>query len=113
GKVFTVAFSPDTPLTFAAGGSQGVLRIFDPLSNPGVRKTFHDRLAKHVDAAKMAAVAKKEGRTDGLVKLVDEDWSEDDEDDEPASEEARAALAKAQAEVAAMEAKAEVAAMEE
>ncbi|CAD6949610.1 unnamed protein product [Tilletia controversa] len=103
GKVFTVAFSPDTPLTFAAGGSQGVLRIFDPLSNPGVRATFGDRLSKYLDASKLAVIQAaaaagvsggRKGR-DGLVKLVDEGWSEDEDDEEPASEAARAAYAAA------------------
>ncbi|KAK0530903.1 rRNA-processing protein [Tilletia horrida] len=88
GKIFTVAFSPDTPLTFAAGGSQGVLRIFDALSNAGVRKTFNDRLAKYAAGAAAAAAIKQE--RDGVIKMADEDFSDDDEDEEPASEAARA-----------------------
>ncbi|KAL9938276.1 hypothetical protein V8E36_002899 [Tilletia maclaganii] len=96
GKIFTVAFSPDTPLTFAAGGSQGVLRIFDPLTNPGVRKTFEARLAKYLSPGGAALLVKREGgRTgggDGLVRVADEggDEEDDDEDEEPASEAARA-----------------------
>ncbi|KAK0557225.1 rRNA-processing protein [Tilletia horrida] len=91
GKIFTVSFSPDTPLTFAAGGSGGVLRIFDPLSNSGVRKTYEARLNKYLSQERQAALADKKAG-DGLVKMSDEDFDEEEEeDDEPASEAARAA----------------------
>lgn len=46
GKIFTTSFSPNDPLTVAAAGSGGKLHIWDTLSNPGVRRTFGDRLRK-------------------------------------------------------------------
>ncbi|KAI3624854.1 rRNA-processing protein [Malassezia furfur] len=46
GKVFTASFSPNDPLTVAVGGSNGKLQIWDTLSNPGMRRTFGDRLRR-------------------------------------------------------------------
>ena len=47
GKLFTTSFSPNDPLTIAAAGSGGKLHIWDTLTNPGVRRTFADRLRQH------------------------------------------------------------------
>ena len=47
GKLFTTSFSPNDPLTIAAAGSGGKLHIWDTLTNPGVRRTFGDRLRQH------------------------------------------------------------------
>ena len=47
GKLFTTSFSPNDPLTIAAAGSGGKLHIWDTLTNPGVRRTFGDRLQRH------------------------------------------------------------------
>ncbi|KAJ1307800.1 hypothetical protein OPQ81_001883 [Rhizoctonia solani] len=44
GKVFTVAFSPDDPLTLAAAGSKAKLQVWDIGANAGVRKSFGSRL---------------------------------------------------------------------
>ena len=47
GKLFTTSFSPNDPLAIAAAGSGGKLHIWDTLTNPGVRRTFGDRLRRH------------------------------------------------------------------
>lgn len=47
GKLFTTSFSPNDPLTIAAAGSGGKLHIWDTLTNPGVRRTFGDRLRQY------------------------------------------------------------------
>ena len=47
GKLFTTSFSPNDPLAIAAAGSGGKLHIWDTLTNPGVRRTFGDRLRQH------------------------------------------------------------------
>ncbi|CAE6445447.1 unnamed protein product [Rhizoctonia solani] len=44
GKVFTVAFSPDDPLTLAAAGSKAKLQVWDIGANAGARKSFGSRL---------------------------------------------------------------------
>ncbi|CAE6349474.1 unnamed protein product [Rhizoctonia solani] len=44
GKVFTVAFSPDDPLTLAAAGSKAKLQVWDIGANAGARKAFGSRL---------------------------------------------------------------------
>ncbi|CAE6518092.1 unnamed protein product [Rhizoctonia solani] len=44
GKVFTVAFSPDDPLTLAAAGSKAKLQVWDVGTNAGARKSFGSRL---------------------------------------------------------------------
>ncbi|CAE6409530.1 unnamed protein product [Rhizoctonia solani] len=44
GKVFTVGFSPDDPLTLAAAGSKAKLQVWDIGANAGVRKSFGPRL---------------------------------------------------------------------
>ncbi|QRW18186.1 WD40 repeat protein [Rhizoctonia solani] len=44
GKVFTVGFSPDDPLTLAAAGSKAKLQVWDIGANPGARKSFGSRL---------------------------------------------------------------------
>ncbi|KAG9126883.1 hypothetical protein FRC07_001541 [Ceratobasidium sp. 392] len=44
GKVFSVAFSPDDPLTLAAAGSKAKLQVWDIGTNSGARKSFGARL---------------------------------------------------------------------
>lgn len=46
GKVFTVAWSPDDPLTLCAGGSKSTLQIWEVGQNLGVRKAFKNKLAQ-------------------------------------------------------------------
>lgn len=81
GKIFSANFSPDDPLTLAVAGSKGVLRIWDTLSNMGVRKTFGDRIRA---IPKLTTTIKIDGdepaRGDGIIRLADEGEDSDDED---------------------------------
>ena len=62
-------------------GSNGTLRIWDALSNVGVRKTFGDRL--RAMPAELAPSLDAETRGDGVVMLADEGSEASDDDDEP------------------------------
>jgi periodic tryptophan protein 1 len=75
GKVFSVAFSPDDPLTLAAAGSKAKLQIWDVGASAGARKTFAQKLA-----AAGRAMREREGV--GLVGLVDDRESSEDEKDD-------------------------------
>lgn len=77
GKIFSLSFSPDDPLTLAAGGSSGVLRIWDTLGNLGVRKTFGDRL-KEFGRGEL----EKERGGDELIVPEGEGESDDSEDED-------------------------------
>lgn len=82
GKVFSASFSPDDPLTLAVAGSKGVLRLWDSLSNVGVRKTFGDRLRampKSIGTAQISIDGDEPARGDGVVRIMDEGDESDDE----------------------------------
>ncbi|EJU05026.1 WD40 repeat-like protein [Dacryopinax primogenitus] len=73
GKVFSVTWSPDDPLTLAAAGSKAKLQLWEVGLNPGVRKTFSQKLK---DAGR--EVKDKEG---GGVIGVDSEGEESGEDE--------------------------------
>lgn len=74
GKVFTIRWSPDSPLTLAAAGSYARLQIWDTASNAGIRQAFGPRLRQ---AGKELREAKKNA---GIIGIVDEEEQSDDED---------------------------------
>ena len=84
GKVFTARFSPNDPLTVAVAGSSGKLHIWDTLTNPGMRRTFGDRLrsmdayaSRHV--VPVAPARLEDAERSGDVQVDDD--AESDEDD--------------------------------
>lgn len=78
GRVFSASFSPNDPMTIACAGSKGVLRIWDALSNVGVRKTFGDRLDKVLTPQQRQRL--EAGASDEIIKVADE--GVDEEEDE-------------------------------
>lgn len=82
GKIFSASFSPDDPLTLAVAGSKGVLRIWDTLSNVGVRKTFGSRLKAMPKgiSSNIKIDGDEPARGDGVVRLADEGLDSDDDD---------------------------------
>lgn len=75
GKVFSAVFSPDDPLTIAAAGSRAKLQIWDVGANSGARRAFASKLSE-------AGRVLKEKEGGGLVGLVDDDETSEDEGDE-------------------------------
>lgn len=75
--MFTVAWSPDDPLTLVAGGSKAKLQIWEVGQNTGVRKTFKTKLAQAGRELK-----EKSADNGGLIGVA-----EDGEDDESGDEE--------------------------
>ncbi|KAG8917025.1 hypothetical protein FRC02_003412 [Tulasnella sp. 418] len=76
GKVFSVTWSPDDPLTLAAAGSQAKLQIWDVGANMGVRRAF---------GSKLQGKEFKERSNGGVVAMANdnEDESGDEDADEP------------------------------
>ncbi|KAF8920370.1 transductin family protein/WD-40 repeat family protein [Mucidula mucida] len=78
GKVFSAVFSPDDPLTLAAGGSKAKMQIWDVAANFGARKAFG---AKLKEAGKVLREREeKEGGHSGVVGLASDDEGSDEED---------------------------------
>jgi periodic tryptophan protein 1 len=80
GKVFSCTFAPDVEVGFrlSVAGSKGLVTVWDTSTNPGVRKTFGDRVKfREVETA-------KEDRTviAGKNDSSDESESESDEGEE-------------------------------
>ncbi|KAG7451272.1 WD40 repeat-like protein [Guyanagaster necrorhizus] len=75
GKVFSTTFSPDDPLTVAAGGSKAKLQVWDVGANFGARKAFGTKLK---EAGKL--LREREDRGNGGVIGIDSD--EEDEENE-------------------------------
>ncbi|KAG2365547.1 WD40-repeat-containing domain protein [Suillus spraguei] len=75
GKVFSAVFSPDDPLTIAAAGSKAKLQIWDVGANSGARRAFASKLSE-------AGRVLKEKEGGGLVGLVNDDETSEDEGDE-------------------------------
>jgi periodic tryptophan protein 1 len=71
GKVFSTVFSPDDPLTLAAGGSKAKVQIWDVGTNQGARKAFGKKLAQ-------AGRTLKEKATGGVIGVVSDDESGDE-----------------------------------
>ncbi|WFD32958.1 rRNA-processing protein [Malassezia sp. CBS 17886] len=88
GKVFTASFSPNDPLTVAVAGSSGRLQVWDTLSNPGMRRTFGDRLRRMDEYAarlgdEVAPVHLDEAEErSGVVHVADDRESDEDDMDE-------------------------------
>lgn len=74
--MFSVAWSPDDPLTLAAAGSKAKLQVWDIAANAGVRKVLGSKLAE-------AGRAVKEKTTGGIIGVQsDDDESSGDEAEE-------------------------------
>lgn len=69
-------FSPDDPLTVAAGGSKAKLQIWDVAANAGARKAFGTKLR---EAGKV--LREKQADT-GVVGVASDDEESGDEDDD-------------------------------
>lgn len=80
GKIFTASFSPDEPLTIAAGGSGGEVKVWDALAARGVAGVFGARIREWAKRNGEKERAIREGE-DRLVE-VEPDEDDDDEDDE-------------------------------
>lgn len=72
GKVFSLSFSPDDPMTLAVAGSKAKLQIWDAASNAGVRSAFASRLQQ---AGKELTSKRAE-----VVGIEDEGEDEEEED---------------------------------
>lgn len=72
--MFTVRWSPDSPLTLAAAGSYARLQIWDTASNAGIRQAFGQRLRQ---AGKELREAKKNA---GIIGIVDDEEQSDEDD---------------------------------
>jgi periodic tryptophan protein 1 len=75
GKVFSASFCPEDPTTLAVAGSRGSLQLWDSATNAGVRRAFGPRLA---ELGKDAS----HKNSDGVVRLVDDDDGEGENDDD-------------------------------
>ncbi|KAJ3792560.1 WD40-repeat-containing domain protein [Lentinula aff. detonsa] len=75
GKVFSTSFSPDSPLTVAAGGSKAKLQIWDVGSNAAARKALGGKLR---EAGKV--LSERNTGEGGVVGLVSDGEESDDDD---------------------------------
>lgn len=77
GKVFSVAWSPDDPLTIAAAGSKTKLQVWDIGANAGVRKALGPKI-------KAAGRELRERESGGVIGVAtdDEDSSGDEGGDD-------------------------------
>lgn len=75
--MFSTVFSPDDPLTVAAGGSKARLQIWDVAANAGARKAFGAKLR---DAGKVLREKQAEGGVVGLVSDGEESEGEEGDD---------------------------------
>ncbi|KAJ8519064.1 hypothetical protein ONZ45_g3969 [Pleurotus djamor] len=76
GQVFSAVFSPDDPLTLAAGGSKAKVQIWDIAANNGARTAFS---AKLKEAGK--ALREREAGKGGVVGVASDDEDSDEDDD--------------------------------
>lgn len=76
GKVFSVVFSPDDPLTIAAAGSKAKVQIWDVSANQGARKAFGKKLAQ-------AGRTLREKQGGGVVGVASDD---EESGEEPAGD---------------------------
>ncbi|KAJ8072283.1 rRNA-processing protein [Marasmius tenuissimus] len=79
GKVFSTSFSPDDPLTLAAGGSKAKVQIWDVGANFGARKAFGPKI--RAAGRELREREEKEGGNSGLIG-VESDGEDEDEDGE-------------------------------
>jgi len=78
GKVFSVAWSPDDPLTLAAAGSKAKLQVWDVGANAGARKVLGPKVAQ----AGRELKAKEGGGVVGVASDDEESSGEEGGDDE-------------------------------
>lgn len=76
GKVFTLAFSPDSPLTLAAAGSAAKVQIWDMGANASARTVFGAKLR---EAGRQLRERAENDQSGGVVGVEDdEEWSDDE-----------------------------------
>ncbi|KAI0696447.1 WD40 repeat-like protein [Cytidiella melzeri] len=75
GKVFSVAWSPDDPLTLAAAGSKAKLQVWDVGANAGARKALASKLAE-------GGRTLKERTSGGVIGVASDDEDSVDDGDE-------------------------------
>ncbi|KAK7690497.1 hypothetical protein QCA50_005595 [Cerrena zonata] len=66
GKVFSVSWSPDDPLTLAAAGSKAKLQVWEVGANAGVRKALGSKIAA-------AGRTVRERQTGGIIGVAEDD----------------------------------------
>lgn len=84
GKIFSASFSPDEPLTIAAAGSSGSVKIWDALAAKGVAPIFGDRLKEWAKRNGEEERKIKEGQ-DALVEVEEDEGDDDDDEEEDAA----------------------------
>ena len=80
GKVFSTVFSPDDPLTLAAGGSKAKLQLWDVGANFGARKAFGASLKAAGKALRERNEAENRGGVIGVVSDGEESDGGDNDD---------------------------------
>ncbi|KAL4261278.1 Periodic tryptophan protein 1 [Pleurotus pulmonarius] len=80
GKVFSTVFSPDDPLTLAAGGSKAKLQLWDVGANFGARKAFGAKLKAAGKALRERNEAENRGGVIGVVSDGEESDGGDNDD---------------------------------
>ena len=75
GKVFSVNWSPDDPLTLAAGGSKAKLQIWEVGANMGARKAFKTKLAQ------AGREIREKENSGGVIGVVDDDEDQSEDED--------------------------------
>jgi len=73
GKVFSTIWSPDDPLTLAAGGSVGKLQVWDIGTNQNVRNIMSTKVAE-------TGKTLKEKGGDGVISVADDGEGDTDDD---------------------------------
>lgn len=86
GKVFSLGFLPDKGcgMCLAAGGSNGIVRIWDTMTNPGVRKAFKSSkaLAKATEHKQEEVPSNEPAVEERIIGVLDKDGPESDESDD-------------------------------
>lgn len=80
GKVFSTVFSPDDPLTLAAGGSKAKLQLWDVGANFGARKAFGAKLKAAGKALRERNEAENRGGVIGVISDGEESDGGDNDD---------------------------------
>ena len=73
--MFSTVWSPDDPLTLAAGGSKAKVQVWDVSTNANTRQAFHLKLK---EAGRV--LREKENSSGGVIGVVDD--NEDSEEEE-------------------------------
>ena len=80
GKIFSTSFSPDDPLTLAAGGSKAKVQIWDVGANFGARKAFGPKI--RAAGRELREREEKAGGTGGLIGVASDNEDEDEDGEE-------------------------------